>query len=148
MMKPSPLRATLAWAGACLIGVVLGVLGVAATHVLKGGSWISMHTFVLAASTFYVAAVAFIAPLSALIIVVVRASRIRRPWADTVGGAVAAIAGVFAADAAAELILYGNLLAGDDVMLVPFALVSGLVAGPTYWWLTGRPRPPYMQAES
>lgn len=147
MLKPSPLRAALAWAGACLIGVAVGVLGVATMNVVQGGSWLSVQTFFLASSTFYVGAVAFIAPLSGLIVFVVRIGRIRRPWADTVGGAVAAVAGTYAADAVAELILYGNLIPGD-VRLVPSALIAGLVAGPTYWWLTGRPEPPYMPAES
>lgn len=116
-------------------------------NVVQGGSWLSVQTFLLASSTFYVGALIFIAPLSALIVFVVRIGRIRRPWADTVGGIVAAIAGVFAADAGTDLILYGNLI-GGDVMLVPFALIAGLVAGPTYWCFAGRPRPPYMQVES
>jgi hypothetical protein len=147
MLKPSPLRAALAWAAACLIGVVVGVLGVATMNVAQGGSWLSVQTFLLASGTFYAGAVAFIAPLSALIVFIARIGRIRRPWADTVGGAIAAVAGVFAADAVAELIFYGNLIP-NDVVLVPFALIAGLIAGPTYWWLTGRPQPPYIQAES
>ncbi|HYD85011.1 MAG TPA: hypothetical protein VEA63_13195 [Opitutus sp.] len=123
------------------------MLGVATMNVVQGGPWLSVQTFLLASGTFWVGAVAFIAPLSALIVFVGRIGGIRRPWADTVGGAIAAVAGVFAADAVAELIFYGNLIPGD-VMLVPFALIAGLVAGPTYWWLAGRPQPPYMQAES
>lgn len=147
MLKPSPLRATLAWAGACLVGVVVGVLSVAATHaLLQGGSWLSIETFVLASSLFYAGAVAFIAPFSVLTVFVIRAARIRRPWADTVGGAAATITGTLAANAVGDLIIYRHIV--DDPVLVPHALVSGLIAGPVYWWLAGKPRPPYSQTET
>lgn len=147
MLKPSRFRATLAWAGACLIGIVVGVLGVAVTNVLQGGSWLSIQTFILASSLFYLCAVVFIAPPSLLIVGPVRMARIRRPWGDTVGGALAALIGILAADALADLGMYGHLVGGEPV-LFPHALVSGLVGGPAYWWLAGKPNPPYPRAEA
>ena len=131
----------------CLVGVVVGVLGIAATNVVHGGSWLSVESFLLASSVFYAGAVTFIAPLTWLMIVVVRTGRIRRPWADAVGGAAAALTGIIAADAVSDLIFVGRLVE-NNLALVPNALVSGLIAGPVYWWLAGKPRPPYSQSET
>jgi hypothetical protein len=143
VLKPSPFRAVLAWAAACLIGVCLSVLGTGLAHVLfDDGAWLSLETFVLASSVLYLGALAFIAPLSLLMVFVIRKTGIRRPWADTVGGASVAISGVFAADAVGELVFYGHIVR-DGTALIPHALLSGLLAGPVYWWLACKPRPPY-----
>jgi len=63
------------------------------------------------------------------------------------GGALAAVAGVFAAFATFDLIYYGHLFGGGFEALAPVALLSGLLAGPTYWWLAGKPQPPDTGAE-
>ena len=142
-----PFRATLAWAGACLVGVEIGMLSIAATNViLRGGSWLSVESFVMASTLFYAGAVAFVAPLSVLIVFLVRTARIRRPWADAVGGAAAAITGALAEHTVLDLNFIGHVT--SDPVLVPFALVSGLIAGPVYWWLAGKPRPPYLHTEA
>ncbi|HRO03234.1 MAG TPA: hypothetical protein PLS69_06480, partial [Terricaulis sp.] len=134
--------ATLAWFLAALVGVVVGILGVALTNAIAdGGAWISADSFIWVFVTFYIGATLFIAPVSLVVIFVVRETRIRRPWADAVGGAAAAVVGSVLAEIVAGVALSGH--ASASFTLVPFALVAGLLAGPVYWWLAGKLRPPY-----
>jgi hypothetical protein len=146
MLQPGPVRAVLAWTLACLIGAAAAVsaMGVA-NVVLDGGSFYSPSTFLFGLSVFYVAAVLFVGPISAFLVLVIRVHRIRRPWADTVGGAGAAVLGLYGGNVVANLLVYGRVIA--DPPLLPIALMAGLIAGPAYWWLAGRPRPPYAGAE-
>ncbi len=136
VLKPSPIRAALAWVGACFVGACIGVLGIATANVVgRNGAWISAQDFMMVSGAFFFGSLIITAPLSLLAIVVIRMTGIRRPWADTVAGAAIAVIGAMAP----EILLYGRVT--GESSLPPFALMAGLIAGPIYWCLAGKPRP-------
>jgi len=133
----SALRATLSWFAACFVGTCVGVACFEASGALAGQATASLNALAFGLGALFIGAAILTAPLSLVLVLLMRMSGIRRPWADSVGGAaVGATAAILP-----ELLYHQHLI--EAGALIPYAMAGGFAAGPLYWWLTGRPRPPY-----
>lgn len=132
-MKPS-LRAFLSWCAANFFGVFVTVAcwqGLGFLHGAHGAPWDSLA---LALIVMFFGAALVTAPLSMMLVFAARLSKAPRPWADFVGGIAIGVI-------APELMYFWHWL--DTQMWVGYGLVGGMAAGPLYWRLAGKPRPPY-----
>lgn len=131
------MRAILGWAAANVVGLSVFVLLVKVVGWATGKATASFSESVFVLGILIGPTAVVTAPMLLASSLIIRASGIRRPWADTVAGV--AIAMLTAC--VPMLILPGGAFAESGIF--GLALICGLAAGPTYWYVAGKPRPPY-----
>lgn len=127
----------LAWSVACLVGVCITTGCIYALGGTSGPRAFEPLLLMMVFAAIFIVALILTAPIAFIAVLILRTSNAPRPWADLVFGAAIA-----SAAAALPLQIFFPGMLGENLLL-PIALLSGVIAGATYWLIAGKPRPPY-----